>query len=102
MFDASIGTVAWYLIGFGIAFGSDHYLVNGSTNGFMGRSGYLLTGTDFRGGDVADAQLGYNWASWLFQWAFAATTATIVSGAVMERISFGAYVIYACEFLTLH
>ncbi|KAG5192644.1 ammonium transporter [Tribonema minus] len=95
VFDASIGALAWYVAGYGIAFGYDSYVKTGDTNGFIGTTGYFLAGSTFRGGDVSDEDLGYTWANWLFQWAFAATCATIVSGAVMERISFGCYLIYA-------
>eukprot|EP00752_Nemacystus_decipiens_P002092 g2001.t2 len=91
VFDASLGAIMWYVTGYGIALGEDSFETSGN-NGFIGTDKFLLT-TGFFRGDGAD--VGINWAGWLFQWAFAATTATIVSGAVVERVTFGAYVIYA-------
>lgn len=64
--------VMWYVTGYGIAMGTDTYASTGN-NGFIGTDSFLLTTGTFRGsGD----DVGYNWAGWLFQWAFAATTAT--------------------------
>ena len=53
--------------------GEDTYPTSGE-NGFIGTDGFLLTTGAFRGASSPD--VGYNWAFWLFQWAFAATTAT--------------------------
>ena len=80
--DASIGAVIWWLVGFGIATGT-------SENGFIGSDRYGLNEADFMDGT------GYTYATWLFQWAFAATTATIVSGAVAERCTIVAYLVYS-------
>ena len=84
--DASIGALCWYFTGFGIAMGSGKDLGRGSA---FGGEYYGLKNGDFTDGS------GYSYALWLFQWAFCAATATIVSGAVAERCSFSAYVTYS-------
>lgn len=79
--DAVIGTLGWWLVGFGFAFGDD-------TDGpFIGLSSFALHNYS-------------NYAFWFFQWAFAATTATIVSGSVAERCHLHSYFIY-CLIQTL-
>ena len=83
MFDASIGAIVWWLVGYGIALGSDSYPADGGL-GMFGGSYYTALHTN-----------GYGDAMWLFQWAFAGAAATIVSGAVAERVTFTAYIIYS-------
>ena len=75
--DLLITTVMFSLIGFAFMFGS-------SSTGWIGFDGFLLRG-------LADDP--YNWAFLLFQIVFAGTAATIVSGAIAERVKFSAYII---------
>jgi Amt family ammonium transporter len=88
MFDASVGAIGFYLVGFGFAQGD-----SSSTGGFIGTDMFLLKG-GFVDDDAGTIE-GGSYALWLFQFAFAATAATIVSGAVAERVQFTAYLIYA-------
>jgi len=85
--DASIGAVIWWIVGFGVATGA-------SENGFVGTTRFGLTAEEFTDGS------GYTYATWLFQWAFAATTATIVSGAVAERCTIIAYLVYSISLIS--
>ncbi len=85
LMDFSIGSLVFWLIGFGIMFGYNPF-------GFFGTDGFGLSGYDVN----ADGSTNYwTYAFWIFQAVFAATAATIVSGAVAERMKFSAYFIYS-------
>ncbi len=75
--DVSVGAIAFWAIGWAVAYG-----VSGeASNGFVGDGNLFLTSFD-------------DWSGWIFQFAFAATAATIVSGAMAERTAFRAYLFY--------
>jgi Amt family ammonium transporter len=74
--DACLGSVCWYLTGYAFAFGD-------KGNAFISYSNFALSG-------VPTESYGF----WFFQFTFAATAATIVSGAVAERCKFQTYVLY--------
>lgn len=78
--DFVIGTLGFWAIGYGLMFGEG--------TPFFGLSGFFISGGD----DVGTLPV---MAFWLFQLVFAATAATIVSGAMAERTKFNAYLIYS-------
>ena len=90
-------SLSFYEIGWGIMFGEG--------TGFMGSKGMFFLGGADNSPMTGDAYVGdyasINWsgvpllAKFFFQLVFAGTAATIVSGAVAERIKFGPFVIFS-------
>ena len=80
LMDFSVGSLAFFVIGFGLMFGT-------CTNGLFGTNLFCLSGIE--------PGESWDWTFLIFQTVFAATAATIVSGAMAERTKFISYLIYS-------
>jgi len=81
LMDFAIGSIVFWALGFSLMFGTD------SLGGFIGSPAFFKSGI-WEGGIPEEAFL-------IFQTVFAATAATIVSGAMAERTEFRSYLIYS-------
>lgn len=88
--DAAVTALIFWAVGFGIAFGAD----NGS--GLFGTDNFFLGGAIvFENGGVTYAGEGLQTVTlFFFQFAFAATASTIVTGSMAERTDFMGDMIY--------
>jgi ammonium transporter, Amt family len=83
----SIASIAWWAVGFGIAFGGAGWLA--------GDSGWLFQ----FGRDVAgEGATGETASFFIFQFMFAAVSLAIVWGTTLERMKFAAYIPFAIVF----
>jgi ammonium transporter, Amt family len=99
--NLSIAAICYWAVGFAFAFGSADVL--GISSSILGSNGFFL---QFSGnGASAFPVMGVSDATveskWLFQFAFCAVSLAIVWGSTLERIKYGAYVIYAIVFAAL-
>ncbi len=86
----SIASLAWWAVGFAIAFGGGGWLA--------GDTGFLFQ----FGRDVAgEAASGATAAFFIFQFMFAAVSLAIVWGTTLERMKFSAYIPFAIVFSAL-
>ena len=77
LMDFSVGALAYWAIGWALMYGS-------SAGGFIGTDQFFLAGAE-----------SATYRDWFFQVVFAATAATIVSGAMAERTKFSGYLLYS-------
>ncbi|MBE2215726.1 MAG: ammonium transporter [Opitutaceae bacterium] len=104
----ALSTISFYVIGWGLMFGDG--------NSFMGTQGLWFVGGADNSPALGEAYASMNpfstdvyagvysainwtpvplWAKFFFQLVFAGTAATIVSGAVAERIKFSSFIIFS-------
>ena len=80
--DVVFGALMYWLVGYGLSYGQP-------SNPFCGQG-------DFCPNDpYSTTESGLMYSQYIFQFSFAATATTIVSGAIAMRMKFGVYVVYS-------
>ncbi len=97
LLDFSVGSLMYWIIGFGLMFGA----CEAGIENFIGGIDLFCCGTL---GELVESGTGITpQATLIFQTMFCATAATIVSGAIAERTKFSAYLIYSvCIFAVIY
>lgn len=98
-----IGLLTYYIVGFNLMYPGESY-----AGAFFGFSGFGLSYPAELAAAYAEGKFdaygagGYTyWTDFIFQAMFAATCATIVSGAVAERVKLNSFLIFATVFVAL-
>jgi len=91
-----IGLVTYFILGFNLMYPGEFNIVDG----VFGFAGFFLTLPEGASIDYAGGGYTY-WTDFLFQGMFAATAATIVSGAIAERVKLSAYMVFTVFYVGL-
>ncbi len=89
LMDFSAGAIIFWAIGWGLMYGAD------ALSGLIGTDGFFLSYTAETMEAYGVSDMSAIFRDWMFQVVFAATAATIVSGAMAERTKFSAYLVYS-------
>ena len=100
LIDVSLGVLLFWLVGFGLMYPSNYMSEEAAKElspyfAFGGTGIYDATDDVSKSGIIAAPGKLFPQVDFLFQAAFAATAATIVSGAVAGRMQFKGYLIYS-------
>ena len=94
----AIGLLTYALMGFNLMYPGDSWLI-GKILGFAGMG---IASPEGAAGGIAYAGGNYSyWTDFLFQGMFAATAATIVSGAVAERVKLGPFLLFSVVYVMI-
>jgi Amt family ammonium transporter len=87
----AIGLLTYCIVGFNLMYPGGDF-----AGGFFGFAGFGLSIPEGAAGGIDYADGGYTyWTDFIFQAMFAATAATIVSGAVAERIKLNSFLVFS-------
>ncbi len=86
LMDFCIGSLVFWMVGFGLMFGA-------TSTSFFGMGSFFFDAT--REAPALGQTESFGWAFLIFQTVFCATAATIVSGAMAERTKFVGYLLYS-------
>lgn len=93
----AIGLLSYFLLGFNLMYPGEEF-----AGGVFGFSGFGLSMPEGDAGGIAYADGAYGYyTDFIFQAVFAATCATIVSGAVAERITLGSFLLFSLIFVSI-